>query len=274
MSRLRAALKACRERGEKAMGLFLTSGFPDPGSTLAILREMDAGGADFVELGMPFSDPLAEGRPIQRSSERALGAGIRIGDALSTAAAFRSESETPLLLMGYMNPIHRYGVASFCRDAREAGVDALILVDLPLEESAVVADEAAAQGLGLVHLIAPNTDEKRIRRIDEAASAFVYAVSVTGLTGSVLGGDERVEAYLHRASGLVRSNPLLVGFGIRTHEDAVRLSRSTDGFIVGSALIEEVERLWNDASLSDAHRLAGVRRFAEGLKHGERTAAE
>lgn len=274
MSRLRDTLQACAERGEKAMGLFLTSGFPDPDDTLPILREMDRGGADFIEFGMPFSDPLAEGLPVQRSSERALRAGVRMRDALETAAAFRSESETPLLLMGYINPIYRYGVASFCRDARDAGVDALILVDLPLEESAVIADAAQTHGLGLVNLIAPNTDDDRIRRIDEATSAFVYAVSVTGLTGSDLGAVKSVEAYLQRARKLVRSNPLLVGFGIKNHDDAMRLSRSTDGFIVGSALIEEVERLWDDPSLSSDHRLRALRRFVQALKHGDAVAAE
>ncbi len=269
MTRLRETLRACAEQGEKAMGLFLTSGFPDPDSTLPILREIDRGGADFIELGMPFSDPLAEGLPIQRSSERALRAGLRMKDALATAEAFRKESDTPLLLMGYVNPVHRYGASAFCRDASSSGVEALILADLPLEEASVIAGAAADAGLGLVHLIAPNTADERIRRIDEAATAFVYAVSVTGLTGSGLGAVESVEAYLARARRLVTSNPLLVGFGIRTHQDAERLSRSTDGFIVGSALIEHVEALWDDPSLTTKQRLTAVRRIAENLKYGQ-----
>lgn len=273
MTRLRQVLEARAKRGEKAMGLFLTSGFPNPDSTLSILREMDVGGADFIELGMPFSDPLAEGLPIQRSSERALRAGVRMHDALATARAFRAESDTPLLLMGYINPIFRYGAAAFCRDARQAGVDALILADLPLDEAPIITHEAAAAGLGLVNLIAPNTNDDRIRRIDEATTAFVYAVSVTGLTGSGLGAVDSVESYLQRARRLVTSNPLLVGFGIKTHDDAVRLSGNTDGFIVGSALIEHVERLWDDASLSTENRLSEVRRFVYALKHGEGAAA-
>lgn len=273
MQRLRDTLTACSERGEKAMGLFLTSGFPDPESTLAILQEMDRGGADFIEFGMPFSDPLAEGLPIQRSSERALRAGARMKDALRTAAAFRSTSDTPLLLMGYVNPIHQYGAAAFCRDARDAGVDGLILVDLPLEESDVIAAHAAKEGLGLVNLIAPNTDDDRIRRIDETTTAFVYAVSVTGLTGSGLGSVDGVEAYLRRAREVVRKNPLLVGFGIKTHEDAARLSRHTDGFVVGSALIERVEQLWDDETLSREERLRGVSEFVRTLKHGDQVAA-
>ena len=251
------------------MGLFLTNGFPAPADTLPILRALDDGGADFIELGMPFSDPLAEGLPIQRSSARALGHGVRLDDAFRTAEQFRSASETPLLLMGYINPVYRYGVSNFCRAARSSGVDGLILPDLPPEESGLVAAEAEAAGLDLVFLIAPNTPDERIRAIDRQASGFVYAVSVTGLTGTGLGAVEAVEAYLERARALVTRNPLLVGFGIRTHADAARLSRHTDGFIVGSALVGEVERLWDASALPEAERLAAVRRFAHALKHGE-----
>ena len=269
MSSIRTAIRAAAEKGEKAMGLFLTNGFPDPAATLPILRAVDAAGADFIELGMPFSDPLAEGLPIQRSSARALGHGVTMADAFTTAAAFRSESDTPLLLMGYANPVYRYGVSDFCRDARSSGVDGLILPDLPPEESALIDEAARAAGLDLVYLIAPNTRDERVREIDQRATAFVYAVSVAGLTGSSLGAIEAVEAYLSRARRLVQANPLLVGFGIRTHADAVRLSHHTDGFIVGSALVEEVERLWDDPSWTDADRFRMIAQFAQALKHGE-----
>ena len=269
MQRLRDTLAACKKRGEKAMGLFMTSGFPDPESTLPVLRAMDRGGADFIELGMPFSDPLAEGLPIQRASERALRAGTRMQDTLRTAAAFRDESDTPLLLMGYANPIRQYGAAPFCRDARAAGVDGLILADVPLEEQAPFAREAASARLGFVSLIAPNTPDERIRKIDETATAFVYAVSITGLTGSGLGAVERVEAYLRRARGVVRKNPLLVGFGVRNHADAARLSRHADGFIVGSALIEQVEALWDGEPQPAETRYEAIRRFVRALKTGD-----
>jgi len=268
-NRLAAALQACRDQGEKALGLFVTSGFPDAASTLPILLEIDRAGADFVELGMPFSDPLAEGLPIQRSSERALRHGIRLEDTLRTAAAFRAASETPLLLMGYINPILRFGVRRFCTAAQDAGVDGLILPDLPPEESGLVAGEVEVAGLALVTLIAPNTPDARVKRIDEMASGFVYAVSVTGLTGSGLGALTSVEQYLDRARRLVTRNPLLVGFGIRSHEDALRLSRHTDGFIVGSALIELIEKLWGDAELSLDERLQRISAFVSDLKHGK-----
>ncbi len=252
------------------MGLFLTNGFPSPSDTLSILEAIDAGGADFIELGMPFSDPLAEGLPIQRSSARALNHGVRLEDAFRTVEQFRARSETPLLLMGYINPIFRYGVRNFCQAARSSGVDGLILPDLPPEESPLVAGEAQEAGLDMVYLIAPNTPDARITEIDALASGFVYAVSVTGLTGSDLGALDTVAAYLQRARRLVQRNPLLVGFGIKTHTDAMRLSRHTDGFIVGSALIEQVERLWADPPLSPDERMAQVRRFAHTLKYGER----
>lgn len=271
-TRLQKTLSDLKVRGEKAMGLFVTSGFPDPESTLPILHALDEGGADFIELGMPFSDPLAEGRPIQRASACALRHGATLRGAFRTAEAFRAKSETPLLLMGYLNPILRYGPQAFCRDAHTAGADGLILPDLPPEESTRLHEHAEAAGLDLVFLIAPNTPEARVQAIDEKASGFVYAVSVTGLTGSDLGTVSSVEDYLKRARQLVRQNPLLVGFGIRSHEDAVRLSRHTDGFIVGSALINRIEALWDDETLSQEERLRQVRAFAHTLKHG--TSAE
>jgi tryptophan synthase alpha chain len=269
MPRLHDHLASCRRQGDKALGIFLTSGFPDPESTLPILRAIDESGADFIELGMPFSDPLAEGLPIQRSSERALRHGIRMDDAFQTVEKFRAGSETPVLLMGYVNPILRYGVGNFCRAARSSGVDGLILPDLPPEEGQLIDDEAAAAGLGLVYLIAPNTSEARIRLIDERTTAFVYAVSITGLTGSGLGEVDAVERYLERARSLVTRNPLMVGFGIRTHADARRLSRHTDGVIVGSALITLVEQLWDNAAVSPETRLRKVRRFIHALKYGD-----
>src|SRR5690606_4127301 len=162
MKRIRAAIAASVERGEKAMGLFLTSGFPDAGSTLPILKAIDRSGADFIELGMPFSDPLAEGLPIQRSSEHALRQGVRLEDTLATARAFRASSDTPRLLMGYINPIHRFGIQRFCKAAADAGVDGLILPDLPPEENGIIRAEADAAGLAMVHLIAPNTSDERI----------------------------------------------------------------------------------------------------------------
>jgi tryptophan synthase alpha chain len=261
-------LATLRHRGQKAAGLFLTNGFPNPDDTLDVLHAVDRGGANFIELGMPFSDPLAEGLPIQRSSARALSHGVKMADAFETAAAFRAESDTPVVLMGYINPLLRYGVEDFCQDAAQSGVDGLILPDVPPEESGLIQDAAADAGLDLIFLIAPNSSDERIRRIDELATGFVYAVSVTGLTGSTIDGRPGVQAYLQRARTLVQQNPLLVGFGIKSHDDAMRMSQHTDGFIVGSALIEAVERLWDDDTLDAAARIDGVERFVHALTHG------
>ena len=268
MSRLDAALDTLRGRDEKAMGLFLTDGFPHPDATVPLLHAIDRGGADFIELGMPFSDPLAEGRPIQRASAQALSHGVTLPDTLQTAATFRKESETPVLLMGYVNPILKYGIEAFCQDAAQAGVDGLILPDLPPEESDHLCDAAASYGLDLVFLVAPNTSDDRIVTVDERATGFVYAVSVTGLTGSDLSDTPTLDAYLQKAQRLTEQNPLLVGFGIKTHEDAMRLSRHTDGYIVGSALINRVEALWEDPDRTDAERLQAVEAFARHLKTG------
>lgn len=273
MSRLSDTLADLRSRSEKAAGLFLTNGFPNPDDTLPVLRAIDRGGADFIELGMPFSDPLAEGLPIQRASARALSHGTEMADAFRTTEQFRTESETPVLLMGYINPVLRYGVEAFCTDAANSGVDGLILPDLPPEESHLIAEAAAAVELDLVFLIAPNSSDARIAHIDELATGFVYAVSVTGLTGSDIGGPDRVQAYLQRARTLVQQNPLLVGFGIKSHADAMQLSQHTDGFIVGSALINHIEHLWDETDLGPTARFRQVEAFVHRLKHGEEAAS-
>lgn len=250
------------------MGLFVTDGFPTPDVTVPILRALDRSGVDFIELGMPFSDPLAEGRPIQRSSARALSQGVTLAGTLRRAEDFRAESDTPLVLMGYVNPIMRYGTTAFCRDASAAGVDGVILPDLPPEESDDLLEATSDHGLDVVFLIAPNTADDRIVEIDQRSTGFVYAVSVTGLTGSDVGERPTVDEYLQRARRLVQQNPLLVGFGIKTHEDATELSTHTDGFIVGSALITRIEELWDDPSLSQSDRLDAVEQFARHLKWG------
>ena len=266
-TRLRTHLDALRARGESALGLFLTSGFPAPEATLPILLEA-ARHADFVELGMPFSDPVAEGLPIQMASERALRQGATLQTTLDTAAAFRAQSDRPLVLMGYANPVVRYGVSDFCRDAASSGVDGLILPDLPPEEAEELEAAAAHHALAVTHLVAPNTPEGRIRLVDDRSTGFVYAVSVTGLTGSGLADADATAAYLQHTRALVHHNPLLVGFGIRTPDDAARLARDADGVIVGSALIRLVEGLWDDPELTDAARLAQTATWAAALKAG------
>ena len=184
---------------------------------------------------------------------------------LETARRFRERNDTPLLLMGYVNPVLRYGLSNFCRDCASVGVDGLILPDVPPEESAQLESAAADNGLATVFLAAPNTPDARLLRLDALATGFVYAVSVAGITGAELGDTSPVERYLERSRQHVTQNPLLVGFGIRTADDAARLSQSTDGFIVGSALIRHVEALFEDDTLADKDRYARTADFVRAL---------
>ncbi len=268
MTTLRAHLTALRDRSRTALGLFVTSGFPDPAGTGDVLDAVADGGADFVELGMPFSDPLAEGLPIQRSSARALGHGTVMADAFRTAEAFaRRHPDVPLVLMGYVNPVVQYGVGAFCRDAAQAGASGLILPDLPPAEADLVDADAAAAGLGMTYLVAPNTPAGRVRRVAERSTGFVYAVSSPGLTGGALDSPDAITGYLDRTRALVDA-PLLVGFGIRTPQDAARLAPHADGVIVGSALIEHVEAAWDDPALGAAARRASVTAWTRALRAG------
>ncbi len=269
MTRLQTHLSDLRDAGRTALGLFLTSGFPDPAGTLDVLDAVADAGADFVELGMPFSDPLAEGLPIQRSTARALGHGVTMTDAFRTAEAFtRRHPDVPLVLMGYVNPVLQYGVAAFCRDAAQAGASGLILPDLPPGEGDLVDADAADAGLGMTYLVAPNTPAERVRAVAERSTGFVYAVSSPGLTGGALDSSDAITDYLDRTRALVDAVPLLVGFGIRTPQDAARLAPHADGVIVGSALIEHVEAVWDDPALDAAARRASVTAWARALRAG------
>lgn len=241
MSAISTAIRSANDRGETALGMFVTSGFPSPDLTLDVLGAVVRGGADFVELGMPFSDPLAEGLPIQRSSERALSYGIRMRDTLETAAAFRREHDVPLVLMGYSNPVLRFGTGNFFEAAHSSGVQGVILPDVPPEEAEPFLDAASRWNIDMIMLVSPTTPDERIRRIDAMSSGFVYAVSVTGVTGTSLGAADQISMYLDRVRSLLDRNPLMVGFGIRTADDVKRFQRSADGCIVGSALIELVD---------------------------------
>jgi len=269
VSRLRDMLLAIRSSGSASLGIFMTMGYPSGADTLEILKAASDGGADFLELGLPFSDPLAEGGTIQRSSERALASGVRTADAFRIASAFRSSRPTPMALMGYVNPIMSYGVSNFFRDAQSSGVDAVILPDLPPEEADAIRKEALSREVDLVFLIAPTTPDERIRHIDRLSGGFVYAVSVTGLTGSSLERTEALHGYLGRARSLVTVNPLLVGFGISTREDVVDLTRHTDGCIVGSAFIRRLEEFWDQRQMSQSEKLQAVRAYVSELKFGK-----
>ena len=233
-----AALKAENRAGFVA---YVMAGDPDAATALEILKGLPAAGADIIELGFPFSDPMAEGPTIQRASQRALAQKMTLNGTLDLVRAFRQgDDDTPLILMGYLNPLVNKGFETFAREAAQAGVDGLIVVDCPPEEADPLADALEAHGVSLIRLAAPTTDNARLPAVVRRTSGFLYYVSVAGVTGvkSADAGDVApAVARLRAASGL----PVAVGFGIRTAEQAAAVARIADAAVVGSALVDEIE---------------------------------
>ncbi len=228
---------------EKLMSLFITAGYPDLESTVDLILRMEEAGADMIELGMPFSDPLADGPTIQYSSEVAIKNGLTMDHIFDMVKEVRKSSEIPIILMGYLNPVLKYGISSFCKKASEAGADGLILPDIPIEEGGIIEKQAAENNLPIIYLVAPNSTDERMQRVDDKSSGFVYCVSVTGVTGARDGETvaQSVDRFIDRARTHVTSNPLMIGFGIKSYDDAQRIASKADGFIVGSALIEAIK---------------------------------
>lgn len=240
MSRIKNTFKALKQGGETALIPFITAGDPDLTTTRQLVRVLEQSGADLIELGMPFSDPMADGPTIQASSERALAGGTTLEKVLELVADIRLESQIPLVLMGYYNPIFRYGVERFCVAAAAAGVDALLLVDLPPEEAGEIATLLDRHGLSLITLLAPTTPVERRRRLVANSQGYIYYVSMTGVTGvrSIAPSDIRaVVSELQQTSSV----PVAVGFGIATPADARAVGQFADGVVVGSALVKIVE---------------------------------
>lgn len=238
--RLDSRFAALKAEGRAAFVAYVMAGDPDEETGFEILRGLPGAGADILELGFPFSDPMAEGPPIQRAAQRALKGGMTLSGVLKTVRRFRAfDKDTPLVLMGYLNPILTYGFASFADDAADAGVDGLIVVDCPPEEADPLADELDRTGISLIRLATPTTDDRRLPAVVRRTSGFVYYVSVAGVTGvkeadaaAVAPAVERVR----KASGL----PVAVGFGIKTPQRAAEVARVADAAVVGSALVDEI----------------------------------
>jgi tryptophan synthase alpha chain len=227
-------------KGRAGLVTFVTAGDPDPQTSAAILAALARAGADIIELGMPFSDPMADGPAIQASSQRALKAGQTLAKTLAMVRALRVEDDTtPIVLMGYFNPIYIYGVERFIADALAAAVDGLIVVDLPPEEDDELCLPALRAGLNFIRLATPTTDAKRLGRVLEHTSGFVYYVSITGITGMAAPDPDRVRAAVSRIKRHT-SLPVAVGFGVRTAEDARRIAADADAVVIGSALVETV----------------------------------
>jgi tryptophan synthase alpha chain len=265
MSRLQSRFAELKQQNRAALVTFVTAGDPDYATSLAILKGLPAAGADVIELGMPFTDPMADGPAIQLANIRALGGHQDMVKTLQMVREFRAgNSDTPLVLMGYFNPIHHYGVPRFIEEAKAAGVDGLIVVDLPPEHNEDLCDPAQAAGLDFIRLTTPTTDDVRLPTVLNGSSGFVYYVSVAGVTGAGAATLEHVEqavARLRRHTDL----PISIGFGIRTPEHAATIARLADGVVVGSALIDQIA---NAASPQQA--IDGVldlcRQLAEGVR--------
>ena len=238
--RLSARFAKCRSEGRAALITFVTAGDPTPGDSAPILDALVAGGADIIELGMPFTDPMADGPAIQLANLRSLGAGTKTADILAIAAAFRQRHpDVPLILMGYANPMIRRGVDWFAAEALKAGVDGVICVDIPPEEDQEIGPALRAAGLHLIRLATPTTDAARLPAVLDGASGFLYYVSVAGITGKQQAQQASIEnavAKLKAATDV----PVAVGFGVRTPDQASAIGRVADGVVVGSAIIEVV----------------------------------
>jgi len=262
MSRLAAKFAELKQAGRSALVPYITAGDPGPDATVPLMRALVQAGANVLELGMPFSDPTADGPVIQQACERALAAGTTLQTVLSIVREFRTgNSETPIVLMGYLNPMHAYGIERFVEDAAAAGVDGVLTVDMPPEEANPLAELLKAHQLDPIFLLAPTTTGQRIRRVCEAASGFVYYVSLKGVTGAASLDVDSVRERLAAIRAQTRL-PVGVGFGVRDAETAGRLAPLADAVIVGSAIVNRIaaQRDNRERMLSD------VTEFVSGLR--------
>jgi tryptophan synthase alpha chain len=264
-----AALKA---EGRAALVTFVTAGDPDYMTSLEILCALPRAGADVIELGMPFTDPMADGPAVQASSLRALKAGQNMHKTLALVAEFRTaDAATPIVLMGYYNPIYIYGVARFLADAKAAGVDGLIVVDLPPEEDDELCLPALAAGLNFIRLATPTTDDKRLPAVLRNTSGFVYYVSITGITGMAAPDTGKVSAAVSRIKRHT-ALPIAVGFGVRTPAQARALAEVADGVVVGSALVDALKQSLDGDLKATGTSVTSVTDLVAGLAEGVRGA--
>jgi tryptophan synthase alpha chain len=266
VSRIEARFAALHKQGRAGLVAYLTAGDPDPDTSARLFAGLPAAGADLIEVGMPFSDPMADGPAIQEAGQRALKAGMKLRRTLALVRELRrTDDAIPIVLMGYYNPIYRHGPAAFARDAVDAGVDGVIVVDLPPEEDNELTDPGRVSGLDVIRLATPTSDEKRLPRIVERASGFIYYVAIAGVTGTRSAESAGVMFAVDRLRRFTNL-PIAVGFGIRTPEQAAEVARAADAAVVGTALVQRLalnldpdgraEPGLVDAVLSDVRALA------------------
>ena len=273
-TRIDARFAQLKKEGRSAFVAFLTAGDPDPKTSLALIKALPKAGADIIELGMPFSDPMADGPSIQAAGLRALKAGMTLKKTLELVRAFREgDSTTPLVLMGYYNPIYIYGVEKFLADAKSVGVDGLIIVDLPPEEDTELCVPALKAGLNFIRLATPTTDDKRLPAVLANTSGFVYYVSITGITGAAAANAKVVAdavARIKRHTNL----PVCVGFGIRTPDVARAIAERADGAVVGTALVDALRGSLDGEGRASATTVSAVADLAASLAAGVRGAKQ
>ena len=271
-SRIDRRFAALKSEGRAALVTFVMAGDPDPKTSLAIVRALPKAGADVIELGMPFTDPMADGPAIQAAGLRALAAKQDMKKTLALVSTFRkSDDATPIVLMGYFNPIYIYGVGKFLVDAKTAGVDGLIVVDLPPEEDEELCVPALKAGLNFIRLTTPTTDDKRLGTVLANTSGFVYYVSITGITGSATPDVSKVAAAVVRIKKHTKL-PIAVGFGVRTAKDAKGIAGSADGVVVGSALVNAVKGSLDRKGRATARTVGAVTKLVADLAKGVRAA--
>lgn len=250
MNRIEKKFAELKAENKKGLVTFITAGDPSLEQSNAVLSALPQSGADFIEIGMPFTDPMADGPAIQDSSLRALENGMSLKGIIEMVKEFRnSNQETPIILMGYFNPVYIYGTEDFMKDAAAAGADGLIIVDLPPEEDAELRIPAEEAGLDLIKLVTPTTNDDRLKTVIEHASGFLYYVSITGVTGTKSANIDEVGKHIAHIKSQTEL-PVAVGFGIRTPEDAANMSKIADAVVVGSSIVQNMQENQNDSNLA------------------------
>lgn len=271
MSRIDRRFAACREAGRAALVTFVTAGDPDLDTSLAIVKALPGAGADIIEIGMPFTDPMADGPAIQAAGLRALHQGATLAKTLDLVRSFRiGDPDTPIILMGYYNPIYIYGVPRFLEDAKAAGVDGLIVVDLPPEEDEELCLPALKAGLSFIRLATPTTDDARLPAVLANTSGFVYYVSITGITGSATPDFGRVASAVDRIKRHTHL-PVVVGFGVKSGAHAAAVAKGADGVVVGSALVDAVRQSLDADGRASARTVPAVTALVGELAAGVRS---
>ncbi|HEY6024094.1 MAG TPA: tryptophan synthase subunit alpha [Pseudolabrys sp.] len=271
-TRIERRFAALKEEGRAALVTFTMAGDPDYDTSLAIAKALPTAGADVIELGMPFTDPMADGPAIQAAGLRALKAGQRMTKTLALVREFRKgDDETPIVLMGYYNPIYVYGNDRFLADAKAVGVDGLIVVDLPPEEDEELCLPTLKAGLNFIRLATPTTDDKRLPTVLKNTSGFVYYVSITGITGAAAPDAAKVNAAVGRIKRYTKL-PVAVGFGVKTAEQARAIAHGADGVVVGSALVDALRQSLDNNGKSGAGTVKAVTELVSALAQGMRSA--